>query len=109
MEKPRGWEGLPRGDKQARRRRWPKTEPRPVKRHSRVVIVVEEKSRKWRRVTHWLSPGLLPACRSGDDKPNGGVAGRNGVVAGKFHRQGFPALQRSDNGGGFRSFLGQRF
>ena len=24
----------------------------------------------------WLSSGFLPVCRSSDDEPNGGVAGR---------------------------------
>ena len=58
----------------------------------RVVIAAEEKSRVWRRVTHWLLPGLLLACRSGDDEPTGGVASRNGVVAKVVHQRGFPVL-----------------
>ena len=75
MEKTRDQEGLPGGDDQAGRRRWSETGPRVVTRHPHVevVAVVEEKSRAWRRMTHWLSPGLLPTCRSGDDEPNGGV------------------------------------
>ena len=44
------------------------------------------------RVTHWLSPGLLSTCRSGDDKPNGGVTGRKGSVPEKVHWRGFLAL-----------------
>ena len=67
----------------------------------RVVAVTEEKSHAWRCVTHWLS-----ACRSGDDEPNGGVVGRNGEVAGKVHWRVFSALQKSNGGGGFWSFLG---
>ena len=58
----------------------------------RVLAAVDEKSCAWRRVIHWLSPGLLPACRLGDDEPNGRVAGRNGVIAGKVQRRVFPAL-----------------
>ena len=65
------------------------------------MTATEEKSREWRHMTHWLSSGLLPACRSGDDKPNGGVVNRNGAVAGKVHRKGFPVLQMSDGDGGF--------
>ena len=69
--------------------------------HRRVVAAAEEKSRAWRHVTHWLSPGLLPTCRSGDDKPNGGVVGWNGGVVEKVHRRVFLALQKFDDGGGF--------
>ena len=53
--------------------------------HRCVVAVVEEKSRAWRSVTQWLSSRLLPACKSGDGDPNGGVIGRNGAVAVKVH------------------------
>ena len=62
-----------------------------------MVVVVDGKSREWRRVRYWLSLGFLPACRSGDDEPNGGVVGRNRVVAGKGHQRVFPALKRSDD------------
>ena len=51
----------------------------------RVVAAIEEKSRAWRCVTHWLSPGLLVACRSGDHEASGGVAVWNGEVVGKVH------------------------
>ena len=59
-----------------------------------VVAAAEEKSRMWRHVTHWLSLGLLLACRLGDDEPNGGVTG-------KVNQRVFPALQRFDGGRGF--------
>ena len=77
-----------------------------TRRHSlltrgRVVAAAEEKSRAWRRLTHWLSLGLLSTCRSSDDDPNGGVPSWNGAITGKVHRRVFPALQRSDNSGGF--------
>ena len=49
----------------------------------RVVVVVDEMSRAWRHVIHWLSSRLLLACRSGEDKPNGGVVDWNGAVARK--------------------------
>ena len=65
-----------------------------------MVIVAYEKSCAWRRVIHWLSSRLLPACRSGDNEPNGGVADRNGAFAIKVHRRVFLALQRSDGDGG---------
>ena len=55
----------------------------------RVVVAAEEKSHVWRHMTHWLSPRLLLVCRSSDDEPNGGVAGRNGVVAETFHQRAF--------------------
>ena len=41
----------------------------------RMVAAADGKSRTWRCVRNWLSPGFLPACRSGDDKPNDGVTG----------------------------------
>ena len=64
----------------------------------RVVVSVEEKSHAWRRLTHWLSPGMLPTCRSGDDEPNGGVACRNGAITGEFffrHCRGLTAVEDS--------------
>ena len=57
-----------------------------------MVAAANEKSRTWRHVIHWLSPGLLPACRSVDNEPNGGVASQNGAVARKVHQRVFPAL-----------------
>ena len=47
-------------------------------------------------VRDWLLLGLLPACRLGDDEPNGGVTDRNGAVVGKVHQRVFPALQKFD-------------
>ena len=49
-------------------------------------------------MTHWLSPGMLPACRSGDDEPNGGVAFRNGAITREFffrHCRGLTAAEDS--------------
>ena len=61
-----------------------------------MVATANGKSRAWRRVRYWLSPGFLLACRSSDDEPNGGVVIRNGVVAGKGHQRVFLALKRFD-------------
>ena len=62
----------------------------PTRRH--VVVAADEKSCGWGCVIHWLSPGLLPTCRSGNDEPNGGVVDRNGAVVGKVHRRVFLVL-----------------
>ena len=96
------------GDDQAGRRRWSEIGSCTVMCYC-VVTVVEKKSRAWRRVTHWLSPRLLPLCRSSDDEPNGGVTCRNGAVTKKVHWIGFSVLQMSDSDEGFWSFLGRRF
>ena len=66
---------------QAGRRQWLETWPWAW----HVVAAIDEKSHAWRRVIHWLSTGLLPACRSSDDEPNGGVVG-------KVHQRVFSTL-----------------
>ena len=57
---------------------------------------------------HWLSPRFMLACRSGDDEPNGGVAGRNGAIVEKVHQGVFPTLKRTDGSELILEFLGTK-
>ena len=74
----------------------------------RMVAAADEKSRTWRGLRDWLLPRFLPAYRSGDDKPNGGVVGHNGAVIRKVHWRVFPAMKRSDSSGGVLELSGTK-
>ena len=72
-----------------------------------MVVVVNGMSHAWRRVRDWLSPGFLPACRSGDDEPNGGVVGWIWSIRRKSSQENFSNNEEVVEG--FWSFLGRRW
>ena len=56
----------------------------------------------------WLSLGFLPACRSGHDEPNGGVAGQIWSSCRKSSLENFFGNEEFDSGGGVLELPGTK-